>query len=97
MIRTIFWCVAALVLSTSAWAQSLVPLDTTSEEAPPVLTEQLTESEAQALVSRLSDSEVREILLNQLAAQAEERDGILMRSSPSEPVLPISGVQINCT
>ncbi|MEO1362594.1 MAG: mechanosensitive ion channel domain-containing protein [Pseudomonadota bacterium] len=61
------------LLSTAAPAQSLVPGTTTSDEAAvPALPDPLTEEAANALISRLSDSEVRALLLDQLNAQASD-------------------------
>ncbi len=66
--------IAALLLwlvPMFAQAQSLVP-STSSEPAPVTLPDPLTEEAANALMSRLSDAEVRALLLEQLNARATE-------------------------
>ncbi len=66
---TVFLCLWTSALA----AQSLVPsTGISTTEAAPDLSEPLTETEAQALISRLSDSEVREILLEQLGTKSAE-------------------------
>ncbi|MEL6564466.1 MAG: hypothetical protein AAFQ59_08475, partial [Pseudomonadota bacterium] len=68
----LLWLLLATVLATSAPAQSLMPgTDSTTEEAVPTLPDPLTEEAANALISRLSDGEVRALLLDQLNAQAQ--------------------------
>ncbi|MEM6308717.1 MAG: mechanosensitive ion channel domain-containing protein [Pseudomonadota bacterium] len=67
------WFVCLLIGTPSAHAQGLVQLDTGSTSEQPVdLSEPLTATEAEALVSRLSDSQVRDILLDQLGTKAED-------------------------
>ncbi|WP_415920808.1 mechanosensitive ion channel domain-containing protein [Tateyamaria sp. SN6-1] len=63
----ILWLGLAATLAT---AQSLVPGSGTEAEAVPALPDPLTEEAATALMSRLSDSEVRALLLDQLNVQA---------------------------
>ena len=59
------------VLATAVPAQSLVTgTSATEETAVPSLPDPLTEEAANALISRLSDAEVRALLLNQLNAEA---------------------------
>lgn len=64
-------CMLTLLLATGGAAQSLLP--STSAEAAPAqtITGPLSDTEATALVSRLSDKEVREILLSQLSTKPE--------------------------
>ncbi|MEM9872098.1 MAG: mechanosensitive ion channel domain-containing protein [Pseudomonadota bacterium] len=72
----LLWLLLATVLATSAPAQSLMPgTDSTTEEAVPTLPDPLTEEAANALISRLSDGEVRALLLDQLNAQAQSDAG----------------------
>ena len=66
----------ACVMAIAAPAQSLVPGSDTADDttAVPALPDPLTEDAANALMSRLSDSEVRALLLDQLNAQALSGD-----------------------
>ena len=67
---------ATVVFQPPTYAQSLVPTTTASdgESAGVTLPDPLTEEAANALISRLSDSEVRALLLDQLNAQATASD-----------------------
>ncbi len=68
-------CLAlCLIWAAPISAQSLVPLGDTTEATAPALPDPLTEEAANALISRLSDTEVRALLLDQLNAQAVEED-----------------------
>ncbi|MEL6452462.1 MAG: mechanosensitive ion channel domain-containing protein [Pseudomonadota bacterium] len=78
--RPSYWHILLLALSLwltagTAQAQSLVPSTSTTsstDSAVPSLPDPLTEEAANALISRLSDGEVRALLLDQLNAQASE-------------------------
>ncbi|MEL6807421.1 MAG: mechanosensitive ion channel domain-containing protein [Pseudomonadota bacterium] len=74
-----FPAVAVLVsvlIATSAFAQSLMPTTGGGASEPTVaqLPDPLTPEAANALISRLSDSEVRALLLDQINTQAVEED-----------------------
>lgn len=62
-----------LLLVTAAQAQSLFPTTSGADTDPgaALLTEQLSENEANALISRLSDEQVRAVLLEQMALKAQ--------------------------
>ncbi|APX11700.1 mechanosensitive ion channel family protein [Tateyamaria omphalii] len=67
--------IAISLLTNPLQAQSLVSTTSTDREtAVPDLPDPLTEDTANALISRLSDSEVRALLLDQLNAQATNPD-----------------------
>lgn len=68
-----FALMGLLIAGSGAQAQGLVQLDTGGSSEPSVdLSEPLTTTQAEALVSRLSDSQVRDILLEQLGTKSEE-------------------------
>ena len=64
----------AIIAPFEAQAQSLFSSSSSSEDTAVELPDPLTEAAANALISRLSDSEVRELLLDQLNTQTVEVD-----------------------
>ncbi|WP_299140702.1 mechanosensitive ion channel family protein [uncultured Tateyamaria sp.] len=62
----------ALMLPVQAQAQSLVNTGTAEADASVTLPDPLTPEAANALISRLSDTQVRDLLLDQLNTQASE-------------------------
>ncbi len=72
ILATALLCLWASLGASPVHAQSLMSLDSGSSAEETVdLDTPLTESEAEALVSRLSDGQVRDILLEQLGTKAE--------------------------
>jgi small-conductance mechanosensitive channel len=65
-------CVVWLLAAPQAQAQMGLPTAATPEATAPVLPDPLTTEAANALISRLSDNEVRALLLDQLNTQAAE-------------------------
>ncbi|WP_415402645.1 hypothetical protein [Tateyamaria sp. SN3-11] len=67
--------VSAILAAPLATAQSLMPTSgTTDTSETPVLPDPLTPEAANALISRLSDTQVRDLLLDQLNAQTTAED-----------------------
>ncbi|UWR11999.1 mechanosensitive ion channel family protein [Sulfitobacter mediterraneus] len=80
LIQICLLCVMWLLVAPQAQAQIGLPTAAVPEAAAPVLPNPLTPEAANALISRLSDSEVRALLIDQLntqalATEAEQDDG----------------------
>lgn len=74
ILRRLAIVMLAILMSTASVSAQIALGSTTQEQAAPVLPDPLTPEAANALISRLSDSEVRGLLLDQLNAQAVAAD-----------------------
>ena len=74
LIQIALLCLMGLILAPMSHAQIGLSSASSTADETPTLPDEMTPETANALVSRLSDSEVRAILLDRLNAQALEQE-----------------------